>query len=42
MIYMPDEIILLRMMTDLNLEFKKTTHYHDEGHESNNGYGLKL
>ena len=36
MIYMLDEIILVRMMAALNLEFEKAMHYHDEGYESNN------
>ena len=40
MIYMPDEIILARMMTTLDLEFKRALHYHDEGYESGSDYGL--
>ena len=40
MIYMPDEIILARMMTPLDLEFEKPMYYHDEGYESDNDYGL--
>ena len=40
MIYMPDEIVLARMMTALDLEFKKAMHYHDEGYESDGHYGL--
>ena len=40
LIYLPDEIVLARMMTALGLEFKKVRHYHDEGYESNNNYGL--
>ena len=40
MTYMPDEIILARMMTTLDLEFERVLHYHDEGYESNNDYGL--
>ena len=28
------------MMTALDLEFEKAMHYHDEGYESNNDYGL--
>ena len=40
MTYMPDEIILARMMTTLDLEFKRTLHYHDEVYKSNNDYGL--
>ena len=42
MIYMPDEIILARMMTALDLEFENAMHYHDEGYESGNDYGLPL
>ena len=37
---MPDEIILARMMTALDLEFEKDMHYHDGGYESDNDYGL--
>ena len=40
MIYMPDEIILARMMTALDLEFEKAMHYYDEGYESDNDYEL--
>ena len=40
MIYMPDEIVLARIMTALDLEFEKAMHYHDEGYESDNNYGL--
>ena len=40
MTYMPDEIILERMMTAIDLEFKRALHYHDEGYKSNNDYGL--
>ena len=40
MTYMPDEIILVRMMTTLDLEFKRALHFHDKGCESNNDYGL--
>ena len=39
-LYMPDEIILVRMMTTLELEFEKAMDYHDEGYESDNDYGL--
>ena len=28
------------MMTALDLEFEKAMHYHDEGYESDNDYGL--
>ena len=34
MAYMPDEIILARMMTALDLEFKRVLHYHDEGYKN--------
>ena len=40
MTYMLDEIILARMVTALDLEFKRALHYHDEGYESNNVYGF--
>ena len=40
MAFMPDEIILARMMAALDLEFKRTLHYHDEGYKSENDYGL--
>ena len=40
MIYMPDEIILVRMLTVLDLEFEKAMHYHDEGYEGDNDCGL--
>ena len=39
---MPDEIVLARMMTALDLEFKKALHSHDEGYESDNDYGLPV
>ena len=39
MIYIPDEVVLERIMTALDLEFKKAMHYHDEGYESDD-YGL--
>ena len=42
MIYMPDEIILARMMTARDLEFEKTMHYHNEGYESDNSYELLM
>ena len=41
MIYMPDEIILAKMMTALDLEFDKAIHYHNEGYEGDNDYGLQ-
>ena len=37
---MPDEIILARIMTALDSEFERALHYHDEGFESDNDYGL--
>ena len=40
MTYMLDEIALARMMTALDLEFKKAMHYHDKGYKSDNDYGL--
>ena len=38
MAYMPDEIILVRMMSAPDLEFERALHYHDEGYESDNDY----
>ena len=40
MTYMPDKIVLARMMTALDLEFEKAMHYHNEGYQSDNDYGL--
>ena len=37
---MPDEIVIARMMTTLDMEFVRTLHYHDKGYESGNDYGL--
>ena len=37
---MPDKTVLARMMTGLDSEFEKAMHYHDEGYESDNDYGL--
>ena len=37
---MPDETVLARMMTALDFEFERALHYHDEGYESHNDYGL--
>ena len=34
------EIVLARIMTSLDLEFKRSLHYHDEGYESDNDYEL--
>ena len=36
----PDEIISARMMTTLDLEFKRALQYHHEGYKSDNDYGL--
>ena len=33
---MPDEIVLARMMTGLDLEFERALYYHDEGYKSDN------
>ena len=41
MIYLPDEIGLAKMMTTLELESEKAMHYHDEGYQSDNDYGLQ-
>ena len=40
MAFIPDEIIIARMMTALDLEFERALHYYDDGYESNNDYGL--
>ena len=40
MIYMPDEIIIVRIMTVLDMEFEKAMHCHDERYESDNDHGL--
>ena len=40
MIYIPDEIILVRMMTASDLQIMKAIHYHNEGYDSDNDYGL--
>ena len=37
---MPDEIILAKIMTALDLEFEGAAHYQDEGYGSDNDYGL--
>ena len=39
-IYMPNEIVLAKMMTALDLEFEKAMHCHNEGYENDNYYGL--
>ena len=41
MTYIPDKIVLERMMTTLDLEFEKAMHYHDKGYESDNDYGVQ-
>ena len=38
--YILDEIILARMMTTLDLEFKRALNHYDEGYENDNDYGL--
>ena len=40
MTHMPDEIALARIMTAPDLEFERALHYHVEGYESDNEYGL--
>ena len=38
---MPDETVLAKIMTALDLTFEGTLHYHDEGYDSdNNDYDL--
>ena len=37
---MPYETVLASIMTVLNLEFQRALHYHDEGYDSDNDYGL--
>ena len=37
---MPDEIVLAKIMTALDLEFKRVLHYHDKGYESYYDYVL--
>ena len=37
---MPDETVLARIMTALDLALKNALHYHEEGYESDNDYGL--
>ena len=37
---MPDEIILVRIMTALDLEFKRALNYHDKEYDSDIDYGL--
>ena len=38
---MPDEIVLSRIMTALDLEFERALHYHDKGYDSDSDYGLQ-
>ena len=40
MTYMPDEIVLARIMTALVIELKKAMLCHNEGYENDNDYGL--
>ena len=40
MTHIPDEIVLARIMTALDLEFEKALHHHDKGYESDNDYGI--
>ena len=40
MTYMPDEIVLERIMTAFDLELKRALHSHDERYDSDNDYGL--
>ena len=35
-----DEIVLARIETSLDLEFKRALHYYDEGCDNDNDYGL--
>ena len=37
---MPDETVLASIMTVLDLKFEKALHYHDDGYNSDNDYGL--
>ena len=37
---MPDETVLVRMVTALDLDFERALHYHHEGYQSNNNSGL--
>ena len=39
--YMPEETVLARIMSALDLEFERTLHYIDKGYESDNEYGLQ-
>ena len=40
MTYMPDDTVLARILTALDIEFEKALHYDDEGYESDKDYGL--
>ena len=33
---MPDEIVLAKFITALDLEFERVLHYHNEGYDSDN------
>ena len=37
---MPDEIVLARILTALELEFKRALYYHNEGNDCDNDYDL--
>ena len=36
----PDEIVLEKIVTVLDLEFERALHYHEEGYDSDSDYGL--
>ena len=36
----PDEIVLTSIMITLDLDFERALHYHNEGYDSDNDYGL--
>ena len=38
--YMPDEIVLARMITAIDFESEKVMHDHNGGYKSHNDYGL--
>ena len=40
MTHMPDEIVLARIMTGLDLALERALHYHGGGYQSDNDYGL--
>ena len=37
---MPGEIILARIIIEIDLEFERALHYHNEGYDSDNDYDL--